>query len=169
MRPRHEPDLHEPLNRNQGVEAHQPDIRDRLNEQWEQARPLGYPPAMPIVPVANPMMDMYNQLAAEVQALRANQEQARAGRAYAHDSDEELEPFAPHISNTPFPPGFKISHVAMYDGTTDPGSHLITFNTVLRASNVRLDLRCILFPTTLTGPAKSWFDKFRRHSITSWD
>ena len=27
----------------------------------------------------------------------------------------------------------------------------------------------MLFPTTLTGPTKSWFDKFRRHSITSWD
>ena len=31
------------------------------------------------------------------------------------------------------------------------------------------ELRCMLFPTTLTGAAKSWFDKFRRHSITSWD
>ena len=76
------------------------------------------------------------QLAAEVQALRANQEQARAGITYADDSYEELEPFAPHISNTPFPPGFKIPHVTTYDRTTDPRSHLSTFNTVMRASNV---------------------------------
>lgn len=57
----------------------------------------------------------------------------------------------------------------MYDGTTDPRSHLSTFNTVIQASNVGLELRCMLFPTTLTGQAKSWFDKFRGHSIASWD
>ena len=48
-------------------------------------------------------------------------------------------------------------------------SHISTFNVMMRASNVNSELRCMLFSTTLTGPAKSWFDKFRRHSITSWD
>lgn len=85
------------------------------------------------------------------------------------ESDEELDPFAPHISNTIFPQGFKIPHIPPYDGTTDPYSHLNTFNTVMRASNVSHELRCMLFHTCLTRPAKSWFDKFRRHSIISWD
>ena len=123
---------------------------------------------MPVVPADDPKAKMYNQLAAEVRELMANQDQAQAGLAYADDSDEELEPFAPHISNTPFPPGFKPPHVSSYDGTTDPGSHLSTFNTVMRATDADLELRCMLFPTSLTGLAKSWFNKFRRHSITSW-
>lgn len=59
--------------------------------------------------------------------------------------------------------------MSSYDGTTNPGNHLSTFNIVMRASNVNHELRCMLFPTSLTSPAKSWFDKFRRHSITSWD
>ena len=57
---------------------------------------------MPVVPVVDPMMERFNELAAELQVLRANQERAQAGRAQAEDSDEELEHFAPHISNTPF-------------------------------------------------------------------
>ena len=39
----------------------------------------------------------------------------------------------------------------------------------MRASNDGLELRCMLFLTTLTRPVKSWFDKFKRHSIKSWD
>ena len=131
--------------------------------------------AMPIVPAMPdiPANDSYGiaiaQMMAQLRAIEANQAQARVGRVYTDDYDEELELFAPHIWNTPFPPGFKLPHLSSYDGTTDPGSHLSTFNVVMRASNVNIELRCILFPTTLTGPAKSWFDKFKRHSITSWE
>lgn len=168
----HEPDLKEQLNHNRGLETYHPDLRDSFNKQRDQARPLGYPPAMPaiLVILANdPVVVMYAHLAAQIQALQANQKQARASRAYVEDSDEEQEPFAPHILNTPFPQGFKLPHLPSYDGTTDPGNHLSTFNIIMRASNVNHDLRCMLFPTSLTGLAKSWFEKFKRHSITSWD
>ena len=88
-------------------------------------------------------------------------DRAHGGRVHAEDSDEELEPFAPNISNTPFPHGFKMPHLSSYDGTTDPTSHISTFNMMMRATNVNTELWCMLFPTTLTGPAKSWFDKFQ--------
>ena len=65
------------------------------------------------------------------------------------NSDEELEPFAPHISNTLFPYGLKIPHVAPFDGNSDPYNHSSTFNTIMRASNVSNKLRCMLFPTGL--------------------
>ena len=107
------------------------------------------------IPANDLMAAMYTQLVADVRELKDNQDQARAIRAYADDSDEEMEPLAPHISNTPFPHGFKLLHVPSYDGTTDPGNHLSTFNIVMRASNVNHELRCMLFPTSLTGPAKS--------------
>lgn len=169
---RREPDLREQLNQNRGLESYQPDLQDRLNEQRDQARPLSYPPVMPvmsIIPTNDPCIATYAQLAAQVQAIQANQEQGRAGRAYADDSDEEQEPFTPHILNTHFPQGLKLPHVPSYDGTTDPGNHLSTLNMIMRASNVNHDLRCMLFPTSLTDLDKRWFDKVRRHSITSWD
>ncbi|XP_060965288.1 uncharacterized protein LOC115719955 [Cannabis sativa] len=39
----------------------------------------------------------------------------------------------------------------------------------MRASNVTNNLRCILFPTSLVGVASSWFNKFTRHSVISWE
>ncbi|XP_062112812.1 uncharacterized protein LOC133823969 [Humulus lupulus] len=39
----------------------------------------------------------------------------------------------------------------------------------MQASNVGYELRCMLFLAIVTGPAKRWFKKFRRHSISSWD
>ena len=119
-----------------------------LNEHRDQARPAGYPPAMPIpvaqavpyapampivpaipaVTVNDPRDAAIAELHAQLIVILANQaQQTRVGRAYAYDSDEELEPFAPHISNTPFPHGFKLTHLSSYDGTTDSRSHFSTF------------------------------------------
>ncbi|XP_062092949.1 uncharacterized protein LOC133798592 [Humulus lupulus] len=39
----------------------------------------------------------------------------------------------------------------------------------MKASIVGYELRCMLFPTSLIGPAKNWFEKYKRHSISSWD
>ncbi|KAM6543961.1 hypothetical protein CsatB_008408 [Cannabis sativa] len=91
------------------------------------------------------------------------------GKSSGYDSDEELEPYHPDIMNTHFPSGFKNSHVSSYDGTTDPISHLNNFNTIMRESNVMNNLRCILLPTSLVGAVSSWFNKFTRHSIISWE
>lgn len=89
--PRCEPDLQEQLNQNRGLEVYQPDLSDRFNEQRDQARPMGYPPVMPAIPVDfptnDPMAATYARVVADVRALQANQEQARAGQAYAEDSD----------------------------------------------------------------------------------
>ena len=116
---------------------------------------------MPIVPAVaahDPRDAAIAEMQAQLRTVMA--QQARGGRVHAEDSDEELEPFARNISNTPFPHGFKIPHLSSYDGTTDPTSHLSMFNVMMRATNVNSELRCMLFPTTLTGPAKSPFDKF---------
>ena len=115
------------------------------------------------VPLADPVQERIDQHEKTFRLLKNEQENDRY-----EDSDEELEPFAPHISNTPFPQGFWIPHVPTFEGKTDPCSHLSTFNTIMRASNVGYELRCMLFPTSLAGPAKSWFEKYKRHSITSW-
>ena len=68
------------------------------------------------------------------EAFRLLQEGKNKEKSY--DFNNELEPISPHISNTLFPHGFKICHVTPYDGTTDPSSHMSTFNTVMRASIV---------------------------------
>ncbi|KAF4379513.1 hypothetical protein G4B88_018209 [Cannabis sativa] len=47
--------------------------------------------------------------------------------------------------------------------------HISDFNTLIHAHQVVDDLKCVLFPITLTRAAKTWFMKFKRNSITSWD
>uniref|UniRef100_A0A803Q729 Retrotransposon gag domain-containing protein n=1 Tax=Cannabis sativa TaxID=3483 RepID=A0A803Q729_CANSA len=86
-----------------------------------------------------------------------------------YDSDEEPEPYSPRILALPYLQGFKMPTTTKYDGSTDPGVHISDFNTLMRAHQVVDDLRCVLFLVTLTGVAKTWFKKFKRHSITSWD
>ena len=134
------------------------------------AQAVLYAPVMPmarVVAIVDPRDATMAAMQAQINALMADR--AHGGRVHTEDSDEEIEPFAPCITNTPFPPGFKVPHLSTYDGTTNPMSHISTFNVMMRASNVNSEIRCMLFPKTLTGPAKSWFDKFQRHSITSWD
>ncbi|XP_060974116.1 uncharacterized protein LOC115695310 [Cannabis sativa] len=46
-----------------------------------------------------------------------------------------------------------------YDGSTDPGAHIIDFNKLMRTSQVSSDLKCMLFPMTLTRAAKTWSQK----------
>ena len=107
----------------------------------------------PAVAVVDPHHATMAAMQAQINALMADR--AHGGRVRAEDSDEELEPFAPCITSTPFPPGFKVPHLSTYDDTTDPMSHISTFNVMMRASNVNSELRCMLFPKTLTGLAKS--------------
>ncbi|XP_060968381.1 uncharacterized protein LOC133035948 [Cannabis sativa] len=68
-----------------------------------------------------------------------------------------------------FTQGFENPHVSSYDGTTDSVAHLNNFNTIMQASNVTNNLRCLLFPTSLVGAVSNYFNKFTHHSITSWE
>ena len=164
------PDLRDHLNQSRGNgDQTNPDLRNRLNRRRDPLQRRE--PEIVIddsrfqkVPLADPVQERIDQLEKAFKLLKNEQRNDRY-----EDSDEELEPFAPHISNTPFPQGFRIPHVPTFEGKTDPCSHLSTFNTIMRASNVGYELRCMLFPTSLAGPAKSWFEKYKRHSITSWE
>ncbi|KAF4353340.1 hypothetical protein F8388_015751 [Cannabis sativa] len=82
---------------------------------------------------------------------------------------EEPEPYSPRILALTYSQGFKMLTTTKYDRSTDPRVHISDFDTLMRAHQVVDDLRCVLFPVTLTGVAKTWFKKFKRHSITSWD
>ena len=163
------PDLRNHLNQSRGKgDQTNPDLRNHLNGRRDPSRRRE--PGITIndyqfqAPPKDPVQERIDQLE---KAFRLLKNERGSGRY--EDSDEELEPFAPNISNTQFPQGFRIPHVPTFEGKTDPCSHLSTFNTIMRASNVGYELRCMLFPTSLTGPAKSWFEKYKRHSITSWE
>ena len=89
------------------------------------AKVVPYAPTMPMAPVVaavDPRDVTMAAMQAKINALMADR--AKGGRIRAEDSDEELEPFAPCVTSTPFPPGFKVPHFSTYDGTTNPMSHM---------------------------------------------
>uniref|UniRef100_A0A803PK54 Retrotransposon gag domain-containing protein n=1 Tax=Cannabis sativa TaxID=3483 RepID=A0A803PK54_CANSA len=145
---RRQPDLCKHLNQNA------PNLHNQLNQNANQ---------QPVDPIQLRVIQLEDK-------FRKYQD-GEYGKLPGYDSDEETEPFHPVILNSEFPRGFKNLHVLhlQYDGTTYLIAHLNNFNTTMRASNVSNNLRCILFPTSLTRAASSWFDKFTNHSITSWE
>ncbi|GKV11214.1 hypothetical protein SLEP1_g22485 [Rubroshorea leprosula] len=62
--------------------------------------------------------------------------------------------FIPHPLNTnitlePYPTGFKIPQLGIYDGTKDPDDHLHAFYSCMQAQNASDGLMCKIFPSTL--------------------
>ena len=85
-----------------------------------------------------------------------------------YDSGDELELFSPNIPATAYPPGFRMPHLSKFDGDGDPSDHLGMFNTLMMAHNIGSELRCLIFPSTLIGPARQWFKQCKKQSICSW-
>ena len=85
-----------------------------------------------------------------------------------YDSGDEMELFAPNIAATAYPSGFRMPHLSKFNGDGDPSDHLGMFNTLMMAHNIGPELRCLIFPSTLTGPARQWFKQSKRQSISSW-
>ena len=85
-----------------------------------------------------------------------------------YDSGDELELFASSIAATAYPPGFRMPHLSKFNGDGDPPDHLGMFNTLMMAHNIGLELRCLIFPSTLTGAARQWFKQSKKQSISSW-
>ena len=71
-----------------------------------------------------------------------------------YDSGDELELFTPRIAAMVYPPGFCMPHLSKFNGDGDPSDHLGMFNTLMMAHNIDPELRCLIFPSTLTGPAR---------------
>ncbi|XP_027338065.1 uncharacterized protein LOC113852004 [Abrus precatorius] len=55
-----------------------------------------------------------------------------------------------------------------YDGTSDPGEHLDVFITQVGLYTENDSLWCRIFPTSLRGPALSWFTRLSPSSINSF-
>ena len=77
-----------------------------------------------------------------------------------YDSGDELELFPPSIAAIVYSLGF--------NGDGDLSDHLGMFNTLMMAHNISPELRCLIFPSTLIGPARQWFKQCKKQSISSW-
>ena len=119
------PDLRNHLNQSRGNgDQTNPDLRDRLNKRrdplWRREPGITINDSQfQITPPTDPVQERIEQLEKAFRLLKNER-----GNGRYEDFDEELEPFAPNISNTQFPQGFRIPHVPAFEGKTDPCSHL---------------------------------------------
>ena len=77
-------------------------------------------------------------------------------------------PFVASIANHPLPSKFKMPALDSYDGTRDPFDHIATFKTTMHLQGVLDEIMCRVFPTTLKGPTRVWFNKLPPNTITSF-
>ncbi|PQM36414.1 uncharacterized protein Pyn_37186 [Prunus yedoensis var. nudiflora] len=62
----------------------------------------------------------------------------------------------------------KAPKIPLYDGMTDPYDHLDNFCYAMEGRGANEATKCRMFPTTLKGPATSWFKRFVPESISSF-
>ncbi|CAB4308686.1 unnamed protein product [Prunus armeniaca] len=62
----------------------------------------------------------------------------------------------------------KASKIPLYDGMTDPYDHLDNFRYAMEGRGANEATKCRMFPTTLKGPATSWFKRLTPEFISSF-
>ena len=72
------------------------------------------------------------------------------------------------LRNRKYPTPLNLPTLKTYNGTTDPDSHINTYEWTMRS--LKLDERfwCTYFPTTLDGNADTWFKTLRPGIISNF-
>ena len=78
-------------------------------------------------------------------------------------------PFTTSINDHPLPPKFKMPSLDSYDGTRNPFDHITTFKTTMYLQGVSDEIMCKVFPTTLKGPTRVWFNKIPSNIVNSFE
>ena len=73
------------------------------------------------------------------------------------------------INSHPLPSKFKMPSLDSYDGMRDPFDHIATFKTTMHLQGVLDEIMCKVFPTTLKGPTRVWFNKIPPNTVDSFE
>jgi hypothetical protein len=68
-------------------------------------------------------------------------------------------PFIERITNFPLPEKFKVPHMLLFDGNSDPIEHLETYQAHLSLHGTPNEIACRAFPLTLKENACDWFGR----------
>ena len=66
------------------------------------------------------------------------------------------------------PKNFKMPHIEMYEGKTNPRAHLAKYNKMMQVARVSEDAKCLCFSLTLTKYAEDWWKRLAPRSIHNW-
>ncbi|KAJ4710180.1 Beta-porphyranase [Melia azedarach] len=68
-------------------------------------------------------------------------------------------PLADSVKNATLPGRFKMPQLDSYHGQSDPVAHVEIFQNLMLVQGVPDEIMCKVFPTTLSGPARTWYKK----------
>ncbi|CAA0819809.1 Unknown protein, partial [Striga hermonthica] len=81
---------------------------------------------------------------------------------------EADSPLTPELTSEPVPEKVKVPEIGLYDGTSDPDSHLGHYTSWMDLHGASDALRCRMFSLTLGPRAQKWYHSLPPHSIWKW-
>ncbi|XP_038685745.1 uncharacterized protein LOC119985528 [Tripterygium wilfordii] len=82
--------------------------------------------------------------------------------------DSTLTPLAPEIWEAKMLCHVIVPKLEKYEGLTDSCDHIQGFKSMMECRGASALIMCKIFPPTLFGPARTWFNRLPRHSVTSF-
>ncbi|CAA0821439.1 Unknown protein, partial [Striga hermonthica] len=99
---------------------------------------------------------------------RAPEDPPRRAATSAQVYLEADSPLTPELTSEPVPGKVKVPQIGLYDGTSDPDSHLGHYTSWMDLHGASDALRCHMFSLTLGPRAQKWYHSLPPHSIWKW-
>ncbi|CAA0813285.1 Unknown protein, partial [Striga hermonthica] len=99
---------------------------------------------------------------------RAPEDPPRRASTSAQVYLEADSPLTPELTSEPVPGKVKVPQIGLYDGTSDPDSHLGHYTSWMDLHGASDALRCRMFSLTLGPRAQKWYHSLPPHLIWKW-